>query len=63
DVVLTWLGKQDATAYKIYRSTNPEFTNSTQIGTFTPNGSSSTFTDLGVSQNADKYFYFVTWVN
>ncbi len=63
DVVLNWIGKQGATNYKIYRSANPEFTNSTQIGTFTPNGSSPTFTDFGASQNADKYFYFVTWEN
>ncbi|KAA3605652.1 MAG: hypothetical protein DWQ06_03275 [Calditrichaeota bacterium] len=63
DIVLTWLEKQDATLYKIYRSTNLELTNSTQIGTFTSSGSPPTFIDIGAAQSAEKYFYFVTWEN
>lgn len=61
DVVLNWLQISNATLYKIYRSTNPNFTNAVQIGTFTPNGNLPTLTDVGSAQNADKYFYFVTF--
>lgn len=61
NLLLTWLEIPSATLYKVYRSTNPNFSNATQIGTFTPNGNSPTFTDVGSAQNTDKYFYFVTF--
>lgn len=61
DVVLTWTAKPNASLYKIYRSTSPEFTTYTEIGSSTPNGNPPTYSDVGASQSVDKYYYYVTW--
>lgn len=62
-IILSWDSESNASSYKIFRNTTPEFSNSTQIGTVTPNGNPPTFTDVGAISNGEKYFYFVTWEN
>lgn len=61
DVILTWTAKPNASLYKIYRSTSPEFTTYTQIGSSTPSGNPPTYSDVGASQSVVKYYYYVTW--
>ncbi|MCC7431109.1 hypothetical protein IT568_09725, partial [bacterium] len=60
NIVLNWLGKQNAVNYKIYRSLTPDFVGSVQIGT--TQNPTTVFTDSGAA-GSTKYFYFVTWNN
>lgn len=63
NIILSWEAKENSALYKIYRGESPEFSNSTQIGTVTPNGNPPTFTDIGAISSGSQYFYFVTWEN